>query len=287
VKELAPLRKAPYIFPIALIFLLATGFTAVSLVKAGVAVNLYSDWIQLIRSRVTGNAIAGFWGAYIGGLFETVRDADAISEPKLDAERTALRAAEIDGGAGGRRPGWLLHQRVHAHGGVCRWRLPVIRLWRWAVSTGSQVLKVSTTDTPIRAAWTTVQGLSQDIIDRLEEADITSPCHLARAEPVNLHLKTNIEWRTVLDMIDQAFLVVYVEDNIHKLRSLGIRGSIEAAILWQRLSDPSADVKRAAEDTVNELVTALGQGRGAVLTLLQNLYEDSQVNLIWELWFKD
>ena len=47
--------------------------------------------------------------------------------------------------------------------------------------------------------------------------------------------RTNLEWRNVLDMMDQAFLLIYVGPPIAKLRAMGICGAIEAAVLYQRL----------------------------------------------------
>lgn len=59
------------------------------------------------------------------------------------------------------------------------------------------------------------------------------------------------------------------------------------AVLWERLKDADQAVAQRAKDTVRALVAILGQEEATVLNLIENIYEDSQVNLIWDLWFRD
>jgi hypothetical protein len=276
--RLAELRAAPYLYPLALCMLVATAFSAISVVKAGMTLRLYEDWVKLIQTKIWGNALAGFWGAYVWGLYDCLTRFRSRSWTANSLHFTWLRL--LVGPALGALAGYPFAKEYSPLVAFGLGSFPTDTLRRWLRDYVGQRLKISgEADVPVRPAWTTIQGLNPEVIERLAEADITSPCHLACAEPVGLHNKTNIEWRTLLDLIDQAILAIYLEGALEKLRPLGIRGAIEMAILWSR-GDQSGDM-------VRQLAKALGQEEATVKNLLQNLYEDAQVNVIWALWFKE
>jgi hypothetical protein len=81
-------------------------------------------------------------------------------------------------------------------------------------------------------------------------------------------------------------LAVYVEEKIAGLRTAGIRGSIEMAVLWDRLNSEKNGDNAQAEAVLANIGTALGTDRSGSLNLVQNLHEDIQVKFIWTLWFK-
>jgi hypothetical protein len=160
--------------------------------------------------------------------------------------------------------------------------LPVATVMGWVQDTARQRLNVNAAK-EVEPLWEYIQGLTPDIISRLVEAGVTSATHLANQDPVSLLRRTNIEWRNVLDMMDQAILLTYVGPALEKLRPLGIRGAIEAAILYERhmLPTPTAETLEA----ISAFVSLLGQKPEVSLNLLHNLYEDPQVGLIWSLWY--
>ena len=98
--------------------------------------------------------------------------------------------------------------------------------------------------------------------------------------------RTNLEWRNVLDMMDQAFLLIYVGPPIAKLRAMGIRGAIEAAVLYQRLRSET-DATGEAHVTLAAVAKALDSAPLVTQNLLHNLWEDPQVRVIWSLWYDD
>jgi hypothetical protein len=143
--------------------------------------------------------------------------------------------------------------------------------------------------TPQQAApprWHLVDGMTADMIRRMDEAGVTSVVHLGNQDPMNLLQRTNVEWRNILDMMDQAYLAGYTGENITKLRPRGIRGSIEMAILHVRLSSADAAIRAEAEALVTPLAADLGTDAASVRNLARNLYEDPQVDLIWTLWYE-
>lgn len=148
-----------------------------------------------------------------------------------------------------------------------------------------------------------LQGLTEDVIERLREEGITSSVCLAYTDPIRLFLKTNFEWPFLIDIIDQALLFNYVtdikDDGLAHIRPLGIRGSIEMSVLGEPLSDGSANPqprpKKQAEkpfdptrvtQAIADVARKLGQGTTPteVRNLAINLWEDGQVDLIWKLF---
>jgi len=283
--QVAALKRLPYAYPLVLTFLVATGFAAVSLVRAGIDLGLYEKWVDLIK-KVSINAIAGFWGAFLWGTYDSLSRFRSRSWTPNAIHFTWLRL--LVGPALGTLAALPFAASYSPLVAFALGSFPTDALRRWAQSLAADKLKFAADmQMPIRPPWSTIQGLTTEIVERLAEADISSPCHLACAEPVGLHSKTNIEWRTILDMIDQALLAVYLEEKAANLRPLGVRGAIEVAVLWPRLS-AGGPVNVQALQTVEAMRAALALDSPApVLNLIQNLYEDAQVNLIWELWFKD
>jgi hypothetical protein len=162
---------------------------------------------------------------------------------------------------------------------------PVADITKWIRDLASQRFSIGGPPPTAPPLWELIQGLTPDVITRLNEVGISSVAHLANQDPINLLRRTNLEWRNVLDMMDQAYLVAYVEKNIEKLRGKGIRGSIEGAILWARLYSNDSVIKADAAALVQSLAVDLGITETGVKNLLQNLWEDPQVDLIWSLWF--
>ncbi len=139
---------------------------------------------------------------------------------------------------------------------------------------------------PEETSWNLIQGATPDIVERLDEADVTSIAALASQNPMALMKRTNIQWRALLDLMDQAILVTYVSDKIAPLRTIGIRGAIEAGILYQRTVIAPADPHAAG--TLQKVADILDEGvLSTAQNLVRNLAEDAQVRLLWDLWFDD
>ena len=97
-------------------------------------------------------------------------------------------------------------------------------------------------------------------------------------------IKTNLDWKTVLDLIDQAILFDYSGPNGASLRTIGIRGSIELATTEGDLRSQDDAVVAEAKKLVTVIATKLGQDEAGVRNLVNNAFEDIQVNLLWDLW---
>ncbi|MBI5477103.1 MAG: hypothetical protein HY964_10260 [Ignavibacteriales bacterium] len=129
-----------------------------------------------------------------------------------------------------------------------------------------------------------LQGMTTEVIERLEEEGITSVQGLAMANPVKLLLKTNFEWTMILDLMDQALLFNYVGDKYEKLRTLGIRSSIEVAEIQDYLYDEDPKEKMKGEKIIELVAAKLEEDKQGIYKLVDTIAEDPQVLFIWELW---
>ena len=279
---LADIRKAPYAVPLSICIVLATGFTVLSLMKVGLPLGFADKWYGFAQ-KLPPYSIAGFWGAYVWGLYDCLMRMRVRNWTPSSLQFVWHRL--IIGIALGSLAGIPFKESYSALVAFGLGTFPVDTLKKWLQGTVAQRLKITeAAQIEIKPSWSTIQGLSQDTIDRLVEADVGTPGQLATVDPVSLMTKTNLEWRMVLDLIDQAILAGYVAEKIDGLRSLGVRGVIELAAIYERMSSPPETPQ--AEATVKAIASVLNQDPAAVHNLIRNVYEDPQVNLIWELWFK-
>jgi hypothetical protein len=152
-----------------------------------------------------------------------------------------------------------------------------------------------------------IDGIEDEIADRLAEVNIWDIQHLATADPIDLTLRTQYPLDRILDWIDQSILITYARTSIPLLRNLGIRGAIDLAVL----ADGNIEADLAAREAMTpeqireaglspqtiaaatmrreastELFTALRDQTPLKhpRLLAQALYEDGAVDLIWRIW---
>jgi hypothetical protein len=131
-----------------------------------------------------------------------------------------------------------------------------------------------------RVEFKSLDGLSLAHSKRLQEENIFCNNDLAYCDPILLYLRTNIEWKVILDLVDQSILYCYINSSINELRKVGIRGAIEAATLFYNYEEKS----KQAESTVKYVAKVLKIDEDCVLYLLNELHSDLHVQYFWALW---
>ena len=103
--------------------------------------------------------------------------------------------------------------------------------------------------------------------------------NLATCDFFDLAFATRYNIRTLLDWVDQAILVHRMGQKATKLRDEGfITGAIDLA--WA--SPPNE--KDAGKLVAGQLAKTVDAGPVYVTTLMNSLYQDTQVQLLWDLW---
>lgn len=129
-----------------------------------------------------------------------------------------------------------------------------------------------------------IKGMTETVINRLGEEGIDSIQHLAYCDPIKLLLRTNIEWKVILDFVDQSLLFIYLDDNMVKLKPLGIRGAIELAEIEIALDSKDETEKNHANSMISIISNKINEKEDSVKSLIRKLYTDTHVEFIWSLW---
>jgi hypothetical protein len=134
---------------------------------------------------------------------------------------------------------------------------------------------------------TLLQGWNADVAEKFKRAGVTSVQQLACSNQFQLFLRSNMEWRAILDLSDQALLVLYIGDAIHKLRPLGIRSAVELADLDWAIDDKTYFVGFTYDEAISRIATALNSDERTTRLLIRSISQDATVGFLGELWSDD
>lgn len=250
--------------------------------RLGVDVVLPAD-LKPLFARLSAGSLWGFVGAYVWGLYDLLRRYRAIDLNPSAVNQVWLRM--IIATVLGELFGTILTGQAVYWVAFGVGALP-LRTLRGFVE---RRLRRQLQDIPEEQEGeppnlSLLQGMSPEVIGRLWEEDITRLEHLAFADPVKLFLATDLRWKVILDLIDQALLGLYAGDKLPDLRKVGIRGAIEAAAVADELRDEDEEVRRTANLLQARIATALDRDLVDVGSMLETLRQDSQVRFIWLLY---
>jgi hypothetical protein len=268
-----------YVFPVFELALLNWAAVVIVLVRAGFS--MVPHELQLILAKIPPESLAALGGAAIWGMYDSVQRFQVIDLSPASLHYLALRIiltpviAPLMGAAFSEPLKLLIAFAIGA--------FPVQTILDFIKGQARSKLQFTGQAEPVEPpTLNKLQGMTPSMLQRLENEGFEGVQHAAGADPFKLLLKTNIEWKVILDIIDQAILFDYIGDNMALLRPLGIRGSIEIATIQQGLTDQSTHDD--AMKLVAVIAGVLKQDQAGVLNLIRNAYEDVQVNLIWALW---
>jgi len=97
-------------------------------------------------------------------------------------------------------------------------------------------------------------------------------------------MRTNIEWKTILDIIDQAILVGFFGEKAEVVRPYGIRGAIELASIQEDLDSEDTKVAEEAQRLIVAMASKLEEEEAGIRNAIANSYEDVQVEFLRDLW---
>ena len=137
--------------------------------------------------------------------------------------------------------------------------------------------------------WESLRGITEQIVEKFDEQGVENVHQLASADPFKLHFNTNIEFTAILDYIDQSILRTYLSQaDADVLYEYGLTGAIDMAVLYSSRSiehqDAIAELLNFNDSIVNINSAANSRNRKIFDNLLLNIWEDSRVRLILELW---
>jgi hypothetical protein len=139
---------------------------------------------------------------------------------------------------------------------------------------GLNILQPRTEDLPLQM----VKGINLWKAYRLEEEGIENVQNLATADVTELTIRTHYNFRTLIDWIDQALLLV-------RLTSTQAKTLTEQVTAISAIELAAASPKASGNNAVaNALATALKIDPVLMGATMDRLYEDEYVQELWNLW---
>jgi hypothetical protein len=140
-------------------------------------------------------------------------------------------------------------------------------IWHRLVGTSEQQASL-----PLRL----VQGIGSDDELRLWEEGITDAQHLAVETVVRLVTNTNYSLERIVDWKDQAYLYVYVGEEIVQWRAQHTRAALDVLGM-------AAEYYGAAQSTalVEALARKFGKDTAVIDRMINTIYQDPQVKQLW------
>ena len=105
---------------------------------------------------------------------------------------------------------------------------------------------------------TKLSGINPPIADLLQDGNIMTIAQLAYADPVQLSMRTNLDFDVIVDLVDQALAWVYLGDKLATLRPNGLRGALDIRALRMSLDSGDEATKDRANKTFAAAVAATG-----------------------------
>jgi AraC-like DNA-binding protein len=138
-----------------------------------------------------------------------------------------------------------------------------------------------------------LQSISREIAETLQDDGIDTISALAWVDPIDLTIRTNLDFNYVLDCMSQALLWVYFQDRTRDLFRFSLRGSQESLTLISSLkgvnlpfqADQVLSPKRSqAKATLKDLATILGMSESSLMTTLEQVAADQYTQFIYRVW---
>ncbi|MFY9532262.1 MAG: hypothetical protein WBC04_21845 [Candidatus Acidiferrales bacterium] len=249
--------------------------TAVAIAKAGLPISLPSRLVQFINTAPAIPAmLAGCAGAFVWGLYELLRRYRIGDLTPSVIYFTGIRLMVLAGV--GPALSTVLKTEFSWAIAFGLGVMPLNTIAQVAAEPTRRALKLPAPSSPVPDALLAfIQGLSPEMIDRLGEAGIYNVQQLAFTDPLRLLVRTNLDWKVILDLVDQAFLAVYVGPKIVELRSMGIRGAVELCGVRDQANKSQLTASIAA---------ILGRSADDVQSLIDTVCLDPTRGFIAELW---
>ena len=277
-----------YVYAIAFSIVVTVTLMILAFLSIGISLGLpISMQSGLANSTDARNVVAGGIGAFIWGFYELSERYRSEDFPP-DALFT-LSSKLLVVGAVGAVIGAVINDRVAWPIAFGVGALPMSAVKGYIVERTRKALKIpepSGLDAkpPLRA----LQGWNVELSEKLARAGVFSVQGLACTNQFQLFLHCNLEWRVILDLSDQALLILYIGEAVEKLYPLGIRSAVELAeIDWSKDDKDYFSDGLSRDQAIQSVASALQTDEQSVKLLIRSVSEDATVNFLGALWSDD
>lgn len=134
-----------------------------------------------------------------------------------------------------------------------------------------------------------LQGVDDQIAERLENADLTTIAQLANADPVRLAVRTNLSFTFVLDLVSQSLAWVYLGERLNAIRPFGLRGGFEIGTVVEAMNSTGSSGAEVAEqkfaaDLILKVAAELKMDSAGVLNAFREIACDPYTLFLRKMW---
>jgi hypothetical protein len=134
-----------------------------------------------------------------------------------------------------------------------------------------------------------LQGVDRAIVDRLANEDIRTITQVAYCDPVHITMRSNLSFNFVTDCMNQALAWMYLQDDLDKLRPLGLRGAVEIKHFVEEFDCVGTEPNELLDHdnavaALPKIAAALNQDPTTVQLVFRNIAEDPYTAFLYEIW---
>lgn len=136
-------------------------------------------------------------------------------------------------------------------------------------------------------ALTKLQGVNKTVAERLANEDLTTISQVACCDPVQIAMRSNLSFSSVVDIMNQALAWVYLGEKLNTIRPLGLRGAVEIRHLLADMAatdDSKAGRKAQAQAAFAQVATAIGQSQETLMVVFLEIADDPFTDFLDDVW---
>jgi hypothetical protein len=134
-----------------------------------------------------------------------------------------------------------------------------------------------------------LQSIDREIVERLTNENVRTITQTAYCDPVRIAMRSNLSFNFITDCMGQALAWLYLQDDLNKLRPLGLRGAVEikhfiddfnyAGNAPDRLAD-----KKVAVESLPRIAAAINQDPATVQLVFSQIEGDPYTSFLYKIW---
>jgi len=135
-----------------------------------------------------------------------------------------------------------------------------------------------------------LQGVNRAIVERLLNEDIATVTQVAYCDPVQVVMRSNLNFVFVSDCMNQALAWMYLENDLGVIRKFGMRGAVEIKYLIDCYDDKeNPDPKDQAAhvlaiSTLPKIAAAINQAPDTLQLTFRQIAEDPYTIFLHRVW---
>lgn len=161
---------------------------------------------------------------------------------------------------------------------------PTQTLMKFARRLVLQRMKLGEEETDGPTELAKLQGIGKENAERFQQVDVTTIVQLAWADPVELTIRTNLDFNYIIDCISQALLWVYFTDDTKELYAFSLRGAQEVRYLYKKLKSKKSGLKEQAKEAIEAAAKKLHMSEGSLKHTLEQIAGDPYTKFISDVW---